>query len=341
MKILCLYDRSGPKYHRILLPSFLMDGVDLTVNGALLEDQVKDCDILFFNRVISNIALDTVLKWREKYGFKMVVDFDDHWRLDPEHYLYEAYKNYQASELMEEYIKVSDAVFVTHERLRNEVLPFNKNVHVLPNAIPRWEQFLTDRKPDDCVRLFWAGGVTHKRDIHLLKRPLELIKRDRVKFILGGYSDNNPEWKVMAKWFTTNSSYNTEVIEALPVDEYYRMYSKCDISLIPLVHSPFNTHKSNLKILEAANIGAPVVVSRVHPYLDFPEDLVNYVDLHNTWYSQITKLINDPELRREQGEMLREYCNEHYNFIKINEERKQILECVMKTESSLKAAATS
>lgn len=338
MKILCLYDKSGPKYHRILLPAFLMDGVDLTVNGALLEDQVKDCDILFFNRVISNIALDTVLKWREKYGFKMVVDFDDHWRLGPDHYLYETYKHFQASELMEEYIKVSDAVFVTHERLLNEVLPFNKNVHILPNAIPRWDQFLTGRIPDEKTRLFWAGGVTHKRDIQILCGPVRRINRPNIKWVMGGFVRNNTEWLSMASYFTNGGKFDNDLIEALPVDTYYHAYAKCDISLIPLHETRFNTYKSNLKVLEAANIGAPCVVSAVHPYKDLP---VNYVYRQTDWYDETKRLIRDKVYRSEQGEMLRGYCNEHYNFIKINEERKQILECVMKTESSLKAAATS
>lgn len=324
MKVLILYDKSGPKYHRLLLPCYLMPGVELVVSNVLNDDICKGVEILFFNRVISNMSIYGVLELKQKHGFKIIIDFDDHWKLGRDHYLYQSYRISGASKVMEEWIKTCDAVTVTHERLADEVKPLNENVHILPNAIPYWGQFSNPKQADEKIRLFWAGGITHKKDLELLRRPLQLIKRDKVKFVLGGYMEGNPEWLAMAKCFTTDSAYNTEVLTAMPVESYYVMYSKCDIALIPLLDTKFNSHKSNLKILEAANNGSPVIVSRVHPYLDFPEDLVNYVDLHNNWFGQIRKLTSNPELVKEQGQALKEYCNKHFNFTEINLKRKQI-----------------
>lgn len=291
------------------------------------EEKLFDgVDIVLFNRLIAGVNRERLLMWREKYGFKLVCDLDDHWVLDKDHILYEGYKQHMITAVIEWYIKHSDLILVTHERLREDVIQLNKNCHILPNAIPKFDQFLVKKIHDDCVRLFWAGGVTHKKDLELLRKPLKLIKRDKVKFIMGGYVKGSDEWKEMAKIFTTDSSYNTLVVESMPPTTYYTVYSLCDISLIPLVQSKFNEHKSNLKILEAANIEAPVVVSRVHPYLDFPDDLVNYVDTHRTWYSQISKLIADPILRREQGIELRNYCDVHFNFNTINQLRYELLQ---------------
>lgn len=324
MKVLCIYDKSGPKYHRILMPVFLMPGAEIVTNYKLEEKQLTGIDIVFFNRLIPGITIQKVLELRERYGFKLIVDFDDHWVLGKDHVLYEGYRQHRISEVMEAYIKEADAVTVTHERLYKQVIHINENCHILPNAIPRYDQFLYKKISDEKVRLFWAGGITHKKDLELLKRPLQLIRRDKVKFVLGGYVKGEPEWDAMARVFTGNSSYNTEVIESLPVDKYYAMYAKCDIGLIPLLDTEFNSYKSNLKILEAANIAAPVVVSRVDPYLNFPEHIVNYVDLHNTWYSQIRYLIENPNFIKEQGQMLKEFCDVNYNFVKINEYRKQL-----------------
>lgn len=336
MKILILYDHSGPKYHRLLLPCFYMAGIDLEIKQRLEEKDLEGVNILFFNRIISGITILQLLKWRDKYGFKMIVDFDDHWTLGKDHYLYQDYKNLQLSEVMEEFIKLADCVTVTHERLFNEVWPLNKQCYILPNAIPKLDQFKINKVPDPLTRLFWAGGITHKNDLNLLRRPLQLIRRDRCKFVLGGYVKENKEWYEMAKTFTTDSSFNTEVLEALPVVGYYGMYGLCDIALIPLIDTPFNSHKSNLKILEAANIAAPVIVSRVDPYLGFPEDIVNYVDSYTPWYWHIQRLLNDPELVKEQGLKLQEYCDQHYNFEKINKVRKQIFEsCLTLTSKNL------
>ena len=225
---------------------------------------------------------------------------------------------------MEAWIKAADAVTVTHERLRDEVLPLNKNVHILPNAIPSWGQFAAKKIPSDFTRLFWAGGVTHKKDITLLKNPLKRLKNERVQMVMGGYVKKNPEWETMASAFTNGGRLHYEIVESLPIEDYYYTYSKCDISLIPLVDNTFNSFKSNLKILEAANVAAPVIVSKVHPYLGFPDELVNYVEKQSDWNYQINKLLRDSWAAKKQGENLKAYCNEFFNFDKINEQRKQL-----------------
>lgn len=330
MKILGIYDKSAPKYFRILLPIHLLQqrfGHDVIVKYKITEDDVKDIDILFFNRIIPTVDIKDLIRWRDKYSFKLICDLDDHWILESDHILYNQYKNYSISEKIIEFIKAADYITVTHDRLASEVIHhFQKSVCILPNAIPRIDQFDISKYPSEHTRLFWAGGSTHRRDLELLKRPFQLIKRDNVKFVMGGFVKDDKEWQAMAKTFTTDSSYNTVVFEILGVHEYYKMYSHCDISLIPLQETKFNTHKSNLKILEAANISSPVVVSKVHPYLDFPDDVVNYTDSHNPWYKQINKLVKDPVLRSEQGAALKDYCDENYNFERINEVRKQLFE---------------
>ena len=303
-------------------------GVEFKVSRTIIREDLEGVDILFVNRSIGKpvgiTAKEVLRNMKDEFGVSVIVDYDDHWDLGDDHILYNHYKENDLVKIMIEHLEIADAVTVTHERLEKEARKYNNNVHVLPNAIPRYGQFLFPKQHDDKTRLFWAGSVTHDNDLKLLRRPLQLIKRDNVKFIMGGFQHNHPVWKEMAKHFTGNSSFNTEVLEFMPVDKYYALYSKCDISLIPLVENKFNIHKSNLKILEAANISAPVIVNRVHPYLDFPEELVNYVDMYNTWYKQINKLLRCPEEAQYQGEKLKEYCQKVYNFNEINERRKQL-----------------
>lgn len=325
MKVLAIYDTSGPKFHRILLPCYLMPEVEIVVSNAINETVLEGVDVVFVNRA-ANHMLFNLMELKAKFGFKLIVDLDDHWRLDPTHILYHEYKERQISEVIEEYIKVADCVTVTHERLLNEVLPFNSNVHILPNSIPSFGQFIQAKEPSDKIRLFWAGSATHKNDVALLKNPSKRINSDKVKWVLGGYHRNNKEMQAIASYYTNGGMFDNEILEVLPVHDYYKMYSKCDIALIPLVDNSFNRFKSNLKILEAANMGCPVVVSKVNPYLDFPEDLVNYVEGQGDWYKQVKKLIDDPSLLKTQGERLKQYCYETFNFNEINLKRKKIFD---------------
>lgn len=343
MRIIAIIDNSGPKAHRIKWPMMMMDNVEYEFFSKIQEENVRDCDVLFFNRLIPGITLNQLLTLREKYGFKMICDLDDHWRLDPSHLLYEQYKHFETTEIITEYIKVSDLILVTHERLYKEVLPLNKNVHIIPNAIPKSGQFLFPKQQDEKVRLFWSGSVTHRIDLELLRNPLKRFKGRNVKMVIGGYLKkeeneqqvvkigkksyymyDRPEWEKMLS-IVKDSGIDLDVIEFLPVDKYYGVYSKCDISLIPLVKNSFNPFKSNLKILESANIGAPVVVSRVDPYLGFPERFVNYVARQGDWFELINNLVGNESMRIEQGLELQEYCDRVYNFESINEHRRQIL----------------
>lgn len=311
-----------------------MDGVETIVNHTIVEEQLEGVDILFFNRMVGNTTIQRMTELREKYGFKIVIDFDDHWRLDAGHYLYETYKHNRLSEIMELFIGIADAVTVTHERLEAEVRPLNPNVHILPNAIPKWGQFLTKKQGSEFTRLFWAGGVTHRKDIELLRNPVKRFTGN-IQMVMGGYVDN-PEFKAMASAYTNGGKLNHELLQALPVEDYYHAYSKCDISLIPLQPGRFNSFKSNLKILEAANIGAPVIVSAVEPYLGFPQRIVNYVEQQMDWGLHINTLLKNPEWAKVQGLQLQAYCDIHYNFEKINKERKQIFEYVTGKQSEVR-----
>jgi len=322
MKILGIYDNSGPKYHRVYLPLALMD-VEYSLADTITDENAK-VDIVFFNRAIAKQSINSVMEFKKKYGFKLVVDFDDHWRLDRSHILYDYYYRAQVSEIMEEYLKISEAVFCTHERLESEIKKFNRNCFIFPNAIPKVAQFLYKKQPDKEVRLFWAGGITHRRDIEILREPVKRISRPGVKFIMAGYH-NEKEWRAMASTFTNGGKLKHELIESLPVKDYYGHYAKSDICFVPLVENSFNIYKSNLKILEAANIGSPVIVSKVHPYLGFPEEIVNYVSTQRDWFTHADYLIKNKAVREIQGAMLKEYCEKNYNFEKINHKRKQVL----------------
>ena len=125
MKVLTLYDKSGPKYHRCLLPLYLMDGVELVVNHSIDQDQLKDIDVLYFNRFPPKTSIKELIELREKYGFKIIVDNDDYWYLDPLHPMYGQYEYLGIPDWITDCILIADACTVTHERLAERVKEIN------------------------------------------------------------------------------------------------------------------------------------------------------------------------------------------------------------------------
>src|ERR1044072_4742598 len=139
---------SGPGYHRIITPLLLMQDVDVFVTNDLkIEHFEKGCDIFMYNRILPDHALPIIKELQARYDFKICVDLDDYWELDEHHVLYHEYIATDFGKKQIEQIKDADVVMVTHDRLAEEVAIYNKNVHVLPNAIPKQGQFDIEREP--------------------------------------------------------------------------------------------------------------------------------------------------------------------------------------------------
>lgn len=329
MKILAYCKKgSSPGFHRIICPLLTMPDVDVFITNDLREEHFQDVDVFMYNRVIGDEHLVKINELKQKIGFKICVDIDDYWELDEFHILYELYQEERFAQRQVHHLRNADLVFCTHERLMEEVLPYNQNVHVLPNAIPKMGQFVQHRTPSEFVRIFWQGSDTHKEDIRLLERPIECLGKisKGIQMVMAGFVNGHQDWYDMARWFTADLKTQYKFIQPVSVDKYYKAYKEADICLIPLVNSKFNRMKSNLKVLEAANMGLPVIASDVHPYKDLP---INYCKNSGDWVHQIKRLVRWKNRRVEEGHKLREYCDLHFNFESINTERKQILEHVI------------
>lgn len=330
-------------YHRIIMPLVHMEGVDINVTNSFSEDNFTDIDIFMYNRRLSPDAktnqeyTERLYAYREKYGFKICLDIDDYWELDPHHILYKSYIEEGFATKQIDNIINADVVFTTHDRLLEKIYEFNKNVHIIPNAIPKKGQFDIERIPHHLTRIFWQGSVTHEEDIQLLARPIECLRpvANKIKMILAGHElDNNADiWERICHSYTAGFQYAYKIIPGVPVTNYgepekgyYASYAEADICVIPLLNSPFNRMKSNLKVLEAANLGLPVICSNVHPYKDLP---VLYANNSTDWVNHITRLVKSRKRQKDAGEELKEFCNKNFNFKKINNQRKQIFEFQM------------
>jgi len=325
MRILALTSaNSGVGYHRIMMPI-----VNMQKDYALITDTLNDeileqgWDILLMNRMLNEISAAQMDALRTKYGFKLVVDNDDYWNLEPSHLLYQRYKYYHVSEVIVNFMQIADLCTCTHERLAEEISVYNKNVHILPNALPYGqEQFNDSKTEDDKVRLFWSGSGTHEKDLELIRQPFKRLQGMDIRTVIAGYNDGEkPIWDKMIASFTCGLKLNPTIYNYAKITEYMGSYTDSDISVIPLVDSKFNAMKSNLKVLETAAKKNPAVVSYVNPYLDMP---VHYVKSQKDWYKHIRDLVSDADMRKESGQKLFEFCQKKYNFDEINLDRKYI-----------------
>jgi glycosyltransferase involved in cell wall biosynthesis len=346
MRILAITQpMSGVGYHRVMLPLSKMPGVYVLftdfINDEVLE---RGFDIVMFNRYIPGVELQTLLDLRAKYGFKIVVDIDDYWKVDPWHILAAGFP----SAVVVDHIAAADMVTVTHERLRRAVLLHNPNCEILPNALPYGEDQFTMQKVagihkdgifEDTKRLrvLYAGGITHERDVALLQNPMKRIAsdswlRDRLFMIMAGYDDANPRvtpiWHRMISDYLCGFRMEGYVRNPLPPDQYMAFYAEADIAVAPLVHSVFNSCKSNIKVLEAGVKNIPIIVSNVPPYDDCPHALK--IDRQQDWYHTFRNLAKDPQYRFDMGEANGAWCRENHDLKKWNITRKELYQTLIK-----------
>ena len=328
MRILVITQQnSGVGYHRLMLPVYFLEKTYAYFTDVLNEETLEEkFDILLINRFVPQVPLEKLLEYKEKYGFKLVVDIDDYWFLDTGHILYSVYP----TQAIIDHIKKADLVTCTNELLWNEIRPINSNVVILPNALPYGEDQFTDvREKTDKVKFVYTGSITHENDIKILQFPLKRVAGDshlskKVFFELCGFNDEGEGsaaiWHRMISNFTCGLKLGG-TRRYLPVTEYMNFYNDADCSLVPLVNTKFNRMKSNLKLLEAACKKIPVIGSNVLPYSGSPMIEVNS---QGDWYKEIKKVTEDSIYRKEKGLILHEWAKENFNLFKVNQLRKQV-----------------
>ena len=329
MRIITVGQRnSGVSFHRLFNPIIYLPKDYAMMTDVLTEEELeKGYDILFINRYISGMEVQEVARLREKYGFKLVVDVDDYWNLDPWHILYGKYP-YQK---VIDHIKIADIAICSNNDLAVEIDKLNKNWIVIPNALPYGEDQFTDVKTEsDKVRFVYAGSITHEKDIAILKNPMkrvatDVITKNNSRFILCGYSQDKKleqVWGRMINDYLCAFKVDGYIREALPVDQYMNFYNEADACLIPLVDSKFNSMKSNLKVLEAATKNAAVIASNVNPYAQCPHIIP--VTHQGGWFENIKKVVKDAIYRQEMGLANGQWCRENFDLVKVNKLRTQI-----------------
>jgi len=197
-------------------------------------------------------------------------------------------------------ISVADRVTVTTDALANLVRQYNENVVVVPNRIPEWV-LDWERPKNERLTIGWMGSHTHSMDWEQAAPHVSrFLKRNpEVGFHLMGGKYGN--------WFKLPEEQvrYTEWING--VENVWRSID-FDIALAPLRPHVFNQSKSNLKALEAAALGIPIVASDCGPYPEFVEHGKTgfLVKRDHEWAKFLNELVNDTDMRAEMGAAAKE-----------------------------------
>lgn len=248
-------DTDGVGFYRLLMPhTCLKDNPEVKVDIRLLMDStlqllnpdfLKYYSIIVYNKNIpfANEQIEmSFYNLCQQLNIKIVYDLDDFWKLDPTHLNYKNWIKSRSGEKTEEMIKKADVITTTTSLFANDILPLNKNVTVLKNAINMEEQqWVSNKYPSDRIRFIWGGGISHIVDLRLLKDEFKKFDKnflEKAQFYMCGYDlrikmndgsirkddHNRSQWGVFEDIFSNGGKY----IKSVAYREFLKNSSNFD-----------------------------------------------------------------------------------------------------------------
>ena len=194
-------DRTGVSYFRSTNPHIALENnypdefhIDVDYEPQINNDEwLKQYDIIHYHRTIGSYEqMASLVQKFKSLGIVSIMDLDDYWAPGIHHPAYLLIKNAEIDKKILENIKSAENVTTTTSIFAKEIAKYNKNVHVLPNAVdPKEKQFTPNLEKSDRVRIGWLGGSSHLKDLEILNGVVGRLRTDnlldKVQFVLCGF----------------------------------------------------------------------------------------------------------------------------------------------------------
>lgn len=298
----------------------------------LIPDEILDeADVLVFNRNISpTLKPEFAFQRLRQHNVAIVCDTDDTPKLNNKHILKTAYRKMNMESCLFTNMLMSDVIWHTTPYLKKDVaqtLRVPKPYTHIKNAIDmedgQWSEY--DGKYEE-GSIGWMGGVTHLEDLKMFKGGYEISSKPQL--IIAGAKAGDQIWdKVIEEY----DGLYARFVEPKNIVEYATLMYDFDVCIAPLLDNRFNRCKSELKMLEAAALGKPIIVSDVYPYKYLAENGVNCISVKNepqSWADAIDKIFKG-NYRQELAESLRAEVDKRYNIDKENEKRYESMKSII------------
>ncbi len=289
-------------------------GLKFTVFEELKPKVLEDFDMIAFQRQYAPEALIILRNLREEGKVCVALVDDNVWALPKSNPAYNTYKG-ATLERFQYILSEAHAVTTSTNYLRELILPFNPNCYVFRNLVdPAIEKFRTiDRDAPDEIRIGWTLTVHHTDDAKYAMPALVEIcqKYPQVKLVFMGWLPPYIKDHIDKKRY--------EYYDFVPVDAFYVCMANLDIDIgiAPLEDNGFNRGKTARKAQEYSILRIPMILSPVAPYEDWKHEetcLKPEGNRHNNWIKELSRMIEQPELRIKLSETAHEQVMKNHNI---------------------------
>ncbi|WCB95749.1 glycosyltransferase [Baekduia alba] len=153
-------------------------------------------------------------------------------------------------------------------------------------------------RPHDGVVVGWIAGLEHASDV----QPLRLNETFRALQV------EHPDLNVITIGVRLALRERYRHAPHVVFDKLPAVMAGFDIGLAPLLDTPFNRARSDIKIKEYAASGVPWLASPVGPYAELGEDAGGRLVPVGSWHEVLNKLIGDANARRHLAQTGRDWA---------------------------------
>lgn len=295
LKIRSWGNQSGSMQWRLIHPMKYLNklGHQCEVNSAGFTPEDMYYDIFVPQGIVDVNFLVKLIEFQKGYSKKIVMDFDDFMKVNPDSPHYKEHEVADALAMLTSFARRCDMLTTTNPILAKELSFYNENVKIVPNYMDLevW-QYPIERRDDDKVRICWMGSITHLRDMGMVVDVLKRIMDDFPQVELQLMGDMR-----MKDLF---EGYPVEVSMGVPFESYPQKLNglKMDIGICPLLDNLFNLCKSPIKHWEVTIGGGATICSPTVYDSVVVEGKTGFIaNNENEWYEKLSFLIKNKEKR--------------------------------------------
>lgn len=246
---------------------------------------------------------------RFHYQLPVIVDIDDLvTELPSDHPDYASFRDNKLCDVLQ----IANHCVYSTDYIASRYGHLNRNHTVIENTISKrvYDAYRPQIKPyQNAFTAGWTGSQSHAPDIPLCVPGLQ-------KFLRDNPVDGRAYFHILCPQHLLTEFGSQLVYEPNPCEflDYPGVSAAYPFSacMVPLAPHPFNDAKSDLKLLEMAPHGIPLIASPRHEFIRHaPRNIMLFADdndpNHKTWAEQLQWAYENPERMLEMGERARDY----------------------------------
>jgi hypothetical protein len=248
-------------------------------------------DVIIWQRRVEDEDIEKMARWRQMLpDCLFIYELDDNLNEVPAESFHASFMPTAMGERIARGIAHCDRVTTTSEPMARWLQTLgDKPVFVVPNALPVGRLKERSARTMGKLRVGFAGGISHDGDIQLLRPAMEAIGEEVTWVFFGQNMDNPP----------VNIEYHDGVPITLYLDKMLSL--DLDLMLAPLLTNAFNKCKSNLRLIEAAAIGASIIAQDIEPYHLLEPPVFAYARTEADWTDAIRRFIATSKTDRQRS----------------------------------------